>query len=69
MTHEEKKTLLKMLWEANAEIEKIAFGGKSPVVAYHYGENELLDKLYDLYFASISVTLSLWDEIDEEETK
>lgn len=69
MTHEEKKKLRKMLWDANAEIEKIAFGGKCPVVAYHYGENELLDKLYDLCCAITSATLALWDEIDEEETK
>ena len=67
MTHEEKKR--KMLWDACAEIEKIAFGGKSPVVAYHYGENELLDKLYDLCCTVTSATPAMWDEVDEEETK
>lgn len=69
MTHEEKKTLRKILWETKDDIAQIAFGGKSPVVAYHYGENELLDKLYDLYCSITSATLALWDEVDEEETK
>jgi hypothetical protein len=69
MTHEEKKTLREKLWETKGDIAQIAFGGRSNVLDYHYGETKLLDKLHDAYFAITYATAALTLEIDEEETK
>lgn len=69
MTHEEKKTLRKILWETKDDIAQIAFGGRSNVLDYHYDGTKLFDKLHDAYFAITCATVALTSEIDEEETK
>lgn len=69
MTHEEKKTLRKILWETKDDIAKIAFGGRNYLLDYHDGETKLLDRLHDAYFAITYATVALTLEIDEEETK